>query len=179
MKGFTLVELLVSLLIIVILSSAIMIHGINKNSLRETETFTDLLQSRINLARQQSQNQLSIIGLRFDRRIYEFYLYEGDSAQNWTRLESKHNFWKKYRIPPQIRIELIVINSPDAFWNPLRDSHSPQIVFFPDGTSTHFTIIIHTENTDRVLQLKSQRQAMAQGSRISVQSSRLFMNFLQ
>lgn len=139
-RGFTLVEILVVLIIIGLVSSIIVIHRGSSHSNREIHLFARLLQSQMQVAREQSIVQMSVLGIRFTQKNYAFYRYHDKPHPTWNPLHETDHFWRLYTIPSNIQITVDLSNSQQA-----------QIIFLPNGEITPFIITLKDQNTIKLI----------------------------
>lgn len=146
--GFTLLELLVVLAIIAIFSYYIVIQGTGRRPFQELQHFTEQLQSLVQAAHEQSESSMIMLGLRIDKRQYEFYQHNESTAGGWSALSLRDSFWKRYPVPSSLQLHLSLLGGP-----PGKNEPGPQIIFYPDGDYSAFIITVSNKGTRRRLQI--------------------------
>lgn len=150
--GFTLLELLMVISILSIVSSVIIINIGNRHSFKEMNTYSRLLKSQIQVAREQSILEMTVLGLIFDGSQYEFYQYSERPQPGWIPLRKTDNFWNIYSVPNGIQLDLVIQGNLNLN-NYMSQSQRSIIIFFPSGEITPFILTIQSKNVSRKLQL--------------------------
>ena len=147
-SGFTLLEILVVLVIVGILVGAASL-AIRHNPQRALQQEIERLQQVTALVQEQAILRAEVYGLRVEPTGYQFLRLVG---QHWQALTEFP--YQDYRLP--VEMELALLDSPavaDAEGLGQRvpaeePEPQPQIILFPSGEMTPFTLELHLTDTD-------------------------------
>jgi len=141
--GFTLLEILVVMIIIAIASSIIVLKmGDFYLSNKRIEVFAKELSSLIQLARNQAIFSMNVIGLRITGRDVTFVQLDDTKDMNWKTMDKKDAFWTSRTIPENVVIE-VKMEGGGNDQSLQKKAFSPQIIIFPSGEMTPFTLSMH------------------------------------
>lgn len=146
LKGFTLIELLVVIFIMSLISGYIMLRSSNKPNFRELKSYAALIKSQMEVARQQSILQMTLLGLVFTKNAYSFYYLNTNKIQGneWLKLSSIDSFWKDYHLPEWINVNIKTDKANFYKSTEQKFLSYPDILFLPNGEITPFNILIYT-----------------------------------
>lgn len=135
-KGFTLLEILVVVIIVGVVSTLVVLSAAN-NAPQHLRTETEKLQQVMQLAADSSLYQKKMLGLTFCQNGY-FFLYYDTTTGQWITINTKP--LNHQNLPQGITLSLMQ----DGQSSPLQEQcpTSPQILFFPSGEITPFTLTI-------------------------------------
>jgi len=150
MRGFTLIEILIVILIISVVSS-IGVLTISRNNNKEVEYFAKELTQVIQLAEEQAMLQSTVLGLVVSENSYEFVALsesrdkDNNKVTKWSPLEDR--ILGRHGIPDhvQMRVELrgAAKKENEATGDESAEvSKEPQLVISANGNVTPFTIYI-------------------------------------
>jgi general secretion pathway protein H len=134
-KGFTLIELLIVLIIIGVVVTLVSLNIDAKPS--TAKQAANQLQQLLELARDDSILKGQIIGWKITPENYAFYLYKD---QKWFPLIND-NLLRSYQLQPELNYKLFVDNTKVDY---AQESY-PQIVLLPDGSISHFNLLINVK----------------------------------
>lgn len=149
-KGFTLIEILVVMVIIAIATSVIVFStGSFYLSGTHIDNIANEMAALIRLARNQAIFSLSTLGLDVSPDGYQFLqLYDTNNTLTWNPLGQTDQFWSARSIPSSVYVQ--VKTAAGANENVFRQgSYAPQIIFFPSGEITPFTITLSQESSSK------------------------------
>lgn len=153
-QGFTLVELLVVMVIIAIASSIVVLKvGTYYSSNKRTEIFARELSSMIQLARNQAVFSLNVIGLRISGNKVTFLQLNNTNGLHWIPLDEHDSFWASRTIPEKVIMQLTTPDDSES-QSSQKDASSPQIIIFPSGEMTPFTLSMHKLGSSQTYLIK-------------------------
>lgn len=145
-KGFTLIEILIVLVIVSLLAVLVMLRSGFVGS-EDAKAVSDRLRSILVYAEQQAVLQPATIGFDYDpknpQKGYRFLIYKINAAD---KAENKKETWqpitsdsvlRAYPLP--VKIKLVITSN---------NTH-PAIIFFPTGEITNFKINITESNNKK------------------------------
>jgi general secretion pathway protein H len=141
LRGFTLIEILIVMLIISIVGSvAILTISHNQNS--QYTAFAKQLTNYLTLAEQQAMMQPATLGVTFSEESFQFYQYQSDRTDKedaWTPLTD--SILSAHRIPKDTQVTLVIDGktvSPTANTEKVK----PSLIISSSGDLPSFVIYI-------------------------------------
>ena len=134
MRGFTLVEILIVMVIFAIMTATVVLSFGGAASDQELKGMARELALKVELARQEALQRNREWGLYIDRERYVFAEYDDES---WIELD--HRPFSEVAIPPEVQLEVRA----EAFeGEQLEDKKAglPQVVVFSSGEQTPFEV---------------------------------------
>lgn len=149
--GFTLLEILVVMVIIGIATTVIVFSvGGFYLSNKRADVVTHEMATLIELARNQAIFSLNTLGLEINSNSYSFVQLDDnkDRGLTWQPLSKRDSFWSERTIPSNI---IVQVQSKNNFTTLIpTNSVSPQIMIFPNGEITPFTITVHSQGSSEL-----------------------------
>jgi len=153
-SGFTLIELLIVIFIMGLFTTTLVFRYSHHRYFLAMNSFSHLLKSEMELARQQAILQVNVLGLFITPTYYQFYKLKTNKTLQWVPLNEKDTFWNKTAIPADIYFNLRVNNNGILLaQNNQQPMTSPQIIFLPNGEITPFVLTIRNQYTPQQLQI--------------------------
>lgn len=140
--GFTLIELLVVVLIISIVVTTALLTMRRFMHDQQVETAAKELATIIPVAQQQAILQPAVIGLKVNTDNYAFYRFIINSKNNtgsWQLIARDRVLTNKI-LPAKVKLA-ITMQGRDLLTVD-KNNQTPQVIFFPSGDMTPFTIMI-------------------------------------
>jgi general secretion pathway protein H len=141
-KGYTLIEILIVLLIISIVTSVALI-SISRNDNRRLKTFAEEFEQIVVLAEERAMLQPEVMGLLFHEHSFQFArldLENNDKKNSWLPIQEAA--LSKHVIPDNIQMVLEVGQSHINFSEENTKKNLPQIIISTNGDLTPFTLYI-------------------------------------
>ncbi|BCG64181.1 MAG: general secretion pathway protein H [Methyloprofundus sp.] len=149
-KGFTLLELLVVLVLISILFSFATLSLNTRPSPAKHAAYQ--IQQLLNLAQEDSILRGQIMGWTLTTTQQYFSRYQN---QQWQTLE-KDQLLNSHPLDPILNYQLQIDNL-----NIIATKNSlPQIIFLPDGSISHFELIVQAANSDIAYKIYTQQNTI-------------------
>ena len=137
MRGFTLIEILVVLLIVSIMTGIAVFNLPGFATDDEYRNETDRLLRVLELARDESLTQATELGFRPSKNRYQFYRYD-EIQQTWHLLDQAP--FKERQLRRDIRLELELEG--DEFVLNEEDETAPPVMILSSGEMTPFSLTI-------------------------------------
>jgi len=141
-RGYTLVEILVVLLIISIVTGAGLL-SISRNQNKQLETFASEMTQLITLAQEQAMLQPSILGLVVMDHSFHFSSYEVNEFNNkagWVLLDD--TILGQHAIPSMMQVEVRSQNKSSSDEDKEKRKETPQVIISTNGALTPFAIYV-------------------------------------
>ncbi|MBL4647676.1 MAG: type II secretion system minor pseudopilin GspH [Gammaproteobacteria bacterium] len=142
--GFSLIELLVTLLIIsVVVSAATLFIGTDRSG-QNIRSSIDLFHSRLQLVAQQAILTNQTLGIDITSEGYQFYRYTFKEQQYVWQVINEERALRATTWPSDTKIQVTVNHQALAFLG-AQFSDKPQIIFYTNGNITPFSIIFNQQ----------------------------------
>ena len=146
MRGFTLIEILVVILVISILLGISLVTVSSSNSVRSIQDQGDLLTALFTQARDKAL---------LENNVYGFSA--GQGSYTWWKLQSKNKTWlslidKPFQpriLPEQISIQLIYDNTDSLVQE--KTEEKPDIVIFADNQVSPFQLLLSNDQNEQLV----------------------------
>ena len=142
-KGFTLIEILVVVLIVSIMSGIAIANLPGLNRTADFDTESRRLMVLLDLARQEAIVQTSELGFKPGISDYAFFIYD-EGVQKWLRYE-RSPFRQRF-LPENIKLELEV-EEHSLTLSTDREDPVPPVLLLSSGETTPFTLTIFFEDS--------------------------------
>ncbi|MDA8561624.1 type II secretion system minor pseudopilin GspH [Gammaproteobacteria bacterium] len=136
-KGFTLIEILIVILIISIISSVALLT-ISSNHTKQLENIANMIKRKIILAEQEAMLRPSTIGLGLNKENYKFFNLSDNTDKPWKKIIS-HGL-NSNKFPSYATLNLKINNRETSL------DGKPHIIISTSGEITPFTITFAKEN---------------------------------
>jgi general secretion pathway protein H len=159
-RGFSLVELLVALFVVMLIASLVTLNVNSGGQDIELESRVRGLADISSYAMDEAQMQGRDIGLLIERvvdgadTVYR-YSWRERWQEGWRRLERPDEVLGDDSFPPGLTINLVLddLPIPELTPDPEADDVVPQVVFYASGETTPGFIELRREDTDELLWL--------------------------
>ena len=138
LRGFTLLELLIVLVIIGVVIAAVTWSISNSGNGQKVRSAANILRARLVFAEQQAITQATTVGFAISQQGYQFYHLSEQSPVTWATI-TKQQALKFHAWAGDFEIILSLPNNPNALV-PNTLPGQPVIVFTPSGGVTPFTL---------------------------------------
>ena len=150
-RGFTLLELLVTLVIVGILITFVAVSFTTNSYKHEIRAEANRLAQRIELARRVATTHNETWGLSISTSGYRFLKFD-PSNEEW--IESEERLFQSYDLPMHISLEFDGNLDIPALIDKYNE-HEPEMVIVPGGEMTPFVLNCQHEHSDQTRVLES------------------------
>jgi len=154
-NGFTLIELLVVIIIIGIASTIVAVKtSYYFSSHKSGEKLAKDIAAHMELAKIQAIFSMTMLGVRLEGDRYTIVqLIDVDNKLQWQPLEQTDPFWVSQILPKNTIIQLK--NNETIAKEMQAIPHAPQILLYPSGEITSFTLLLRTVGSKDSIEIQS------------------------